>query len=215
MASPSPDLLAVERAVRALDPEPVLLRGTDPAALAAQVAAAPPGAVVGALGVLDLLDHLAPLLDALRAAAEAGATVVLTVPNTPYTGVGRAWSEGAVEELRSLLPAGHRLLHAVPLAGAALVEPGEEAAFAGLEARVRSGAVASTAVLAFGPRAGELATVAAVAAVDLAAERAERRRLEADNAFLTARVAELEAASGGRPGAAPADGVPLAARVPA
>jgi hypothetical protein len=194
MASPSPDLLAVERAVRALDPEPVLLRGTDPAALAAQVAAAPPGAMVGALGVLDLLDHLAPLLDALRAAADAGATVVLTVPNTPYTGIGRAWSEGAVEELRSLLPAGHRLLHAVPLAGAALVEPGEEAAFAGLEARVRAGAVGSTAVLVFGPRAGELATTAAVASADLAAERAERRRREADTAVLTARVAELEAA---------------------
>jgi hypothetical protein len=194
MASPHPDLAAVEQALRALDPEPVLLSGTDPEELAAQVAAAPPGAVVGALGVLDLLDHLAPVLDALRAAADAGATVVLTVPNTPYTGIGRAWSEGAVEELRSLLPAGHRLLHAVPLAGAALVEPGEEAAFAGLEARVRAGAVGSTAVLVFGPRAGELATTAAVASADLAAERAERRRLEADNAFLTARVAELEAA---------------------
>ena len=194
MAPPHPDLAAVEQALRALDPEPVLLSGTDPAALAEQVRQAPPGATVGALGVLDLLDHLAPLLDALRGAAQAGATVVLTVPNTPYTGVGRAWSEGAVEELRSLLPAGHRLLHAVPLAGAALVEPGEEAAFAGLEARVRLAAVASTAVLAFGPRAGELAGTAAVEAVDLAAERAERRRLEADNAFLTARVAELEAA---------------------
>jgi hypothetical protein len=194
MASPHPDLAAVEQALRALDPEPVLLSGTDPEELAAQVAAAPPGAVVGALGVLDLLDHLAPVLDALRAAADAGATVVLTVPNTPYTGIGRAWSEGAVEELRSLLPAGHRLLHAVPLAGAALVEPGEEAAFAGLEARVRAGAVGSTAVLVFGPRAGELATTAAVASADLAAERAERRSLEADNAFLTARVAELEAA---------------------
>ena len=193
MAPPHPDLAAVEQALRALDPEPVLLTGTDPAALAGQVAAAPAGAVIGALGVLDLLDHLAPLLDALRGAAQAGATVVLTVPNTPYTGVGRAWSEGAVEELRSLLPAGHRLLHAVALAGAALVEPGEEAAFAGLEARVRLAAVASTAVLAFGPRAGELAGTAAVEAAALAAERAERRRLEADNAFLAARVEELEA----------------------
>ncbi len=51
-----------------------------------------------------------------------------------------------------------------------------------------------TAVLAFGARAGELAGTAAIGVVDLAAERAERRRLEADNAYLLARVAELEAA---------------------
>jgi len=208
MAPPSQDLAAVERALLALDPEPVLLTGTDAAALAAQILAAPAGAVVGALGVLDELDHLAPLLDALRAAAERGATVVLTVPNTPYTGIGRAWSEGAVEELRSVLPAGHRLLHAVPLAGAALVEAGQEGSFAGLEARVPAGAVASTAVLVFGARAGELAAAAAVDAVDLAADRAERLRLEADNAFLAARVAELEA--GGTDVAAPAS----PARVP-
>ena len=209
MAPPHPDLAAVEQALRALTPEPVLVTGTDPAALAGQVRQAAPGAVVGALGVLDLLDHVAPLLDALRDAAAGGATVVLTVPNTPYTGIGRAWSEGAVEELRSLLPPGHRLLHAVPIAGAALVEPGEEASLTGLEARVPAGAVASTAVLAFGPRAGELATAGMVGAMDLAAERAERRRLESDNAFLAARVAQLEA--GGGDGAAPA----TPARVPA
>lgn len=213
MAPSFPDLPAVELALRALSSEPVLLSGTDPAALAEQALGAPPGAVIGALGVLDALEHPAPLLDALRSAARAGATVVLTVPNTPYTGVGRSWGEGAVEELRSVLPEGHRLLHAVPLAGAALVEPGEEAGYAGLEARVPQGAVASTAVLAFGPRAGELAGAAAIDAVDLAAERAARRRLEADNAFLAARVAELEAAahaatpSGDRPD--------IPARVPA
>ena len=199
MAPPHPDLVAVEQALRALSPDVLLLAGTDAGTLAAQADGAAADAVVGALGVLDLLDHPAPLLDALRAAAGRGATVVLTVPNSPYTGVGRAWGEGAVEELRSLLPAGHRLLHVVPLAGGALVAPGEAAAFAGLEARVDAGAVPSTAVLAFGPRAGELAGAAHVGAADLAAERAERRRLEADNAFLLARVEELQAAAGTRP----------------
>jgi hypothetical protein len=196
MAAPSPDLAVVEQALRALAPAGlVLLTAGDAGALAAQAHAAPDDAVVGALGVLDLLDHPAPLLDALRAAAARGATVVLSVPNTPYTGVGRAWGEGAVEELRALLPAGHRELRVMPVAGAALVAAGETNAFA-LDLEVDPGAVPSTAVLAFGPRAAELAGAAHVAPADLAAERAERRRLQADNAFLLARVAELEQAGG-------------------
>jgi hypothetical protein len=196
MAAPPPDLAVVEQALRVLAPDgPVLLTGEDADALAAQAQAAPDGAVVGALGVLDLLDHVAPLLDALRAAAARGATVVLSVPNTPYTGVGRAWGAGAVEELRALLPAGHRELRVVPVAGAALVGADEEAEFS-LDLRVDGTAVPSTAVLAFGPRAAELAAGVRVAAADLAAERAERRRLQADNAFLLARVADLERAPG-------------------
>ncbi len=197
MSTPGTDaaLAVVEQALRALDPAPVLLQaGSDAATLAAEVrSAASDGALIGALGVLDDLAHVAPLVDALRDAAAAGATVVLTVPNTPYTGRGTAWGTGGAEELRSLLGPGEVALQVTGLTGAALVAPDEPLQATGLSADVPAQAVPVLAVLALGPRAAELAPAALVVPQDLAAERATLRALKADLAFLEARVAELTA----------------------
>ncbi len=156
---------------------------------------AAPGAVITCLDVLEQLDHFLPAVEALVEAAAAGATVLLRVPNTPLTGQRGAstWGEGALEELRGLLPDGHVVLHQVPLRGAAIVtRPGVLAVEVGVEEHH----VPSHFLAAFGPRAQELAGAAAVAPADLAAERAEHARLRSDVAFLEARVRELEARLG-------------------
>lgn len=156
-----------------------------------------PGAVIACLDVLEQLDHFLPVVEALVAAAKAGATVVLRVPNTPLTGQRGAstWGEGAVEELRGLLPADAVVLRQVPLRGAAVVREHGVLAVA-VDVDVAGHDAASHFVAAFGPRAAELADAAAVAPADLAAERAEQHRLRSDVAFLEARVRELEARLG-------------------
>jgi hypothetical protein len=154
-----------------------------------------PGAVISCLDVLEHLDHFLPAVEALVEAAAAGATVLIRVPNTPLTGQRGAstWGEGALEELRGLLPADTVLLRQVPLHGAAIVRrPGVFA----VEVGVAEHHGASHFLAAFGPRAAEIADAAAVLPADLAAERAERARLRSDVAFLEARVRELEARLG-------------------
>jgi hypothetical protein len=178
----------------ALGGDVVALAPTGDVAAAAREHARP-GAVISCLDVLEQLDHFLPVVEALVAAAEAGATVVVRVPNTPLTGQRGAstWGEGALEELRGLLPADAVVLRQVPLRGAAIVR---EHGVLAVEVDVEDHHAASHFVAAFGPRAAELADAAAVAPADLAAERAEHHRLRSDVAFLEARVRELEARLG-------------------
>src|SRR3954447_23293910 len=171
MGTPDPDRELREQVLRALG-EPLLLAGDDADALAAEVrAAAGPGALIGCLEVLEHLQHFAPLIDALVEAAEAGATVGVSVPNTPYTGLdGRTvWDEGAVEELCSLLPDDNVVLHQIALRGSAILHKGEEGTFA-TEAPILAGTVPTDVLLAFGPRAGELAGTAVTSAIAAAAD---------------------------------------------
>jgi hypothetical protein len=166
------------------------------------------GAVVVCAGVIERLASFAGVVHALVAlAAERQATIVLALPNdavadAPAGGRRSVWGEGAVAELRGLLPADHVCLHLLALRGAALVPAGDAAE---LELRVEADARANAPtgfVLAFGPRAQRLGTGAAVAAADVSVERARDRARTAELEVLRARVAAVDA----RPQLAPANG---------
>jgi hypothetical protein len=156
-----------------------------------------PGATVLCAGVLERLGAFVAVVEALVAlAAEREATVVLAVPNHAYTDAdtdASAWGEGAVSELRRLVPTEHVVWHQVALRGTALVPAGEEAALtASLEVDARR-AVPVGFVLAFGPSAARLRPDAAVGPADLRAELARQRALTAELEVLRARVSERDA----------------------
>jgi hypothetical protein len=169
------------------------------------------GSVIACVGVLERLASFVGVVEALVAlASERQATVVLAVPNDAVrdTAAGErhsVWGEGAVAELRGLLPADHVGLHLLALRGAALV-PAGAAAEVGVSVSVDARAtVPAGFVLAFGPRAQRLQATAAVAAADLSAERTHERARTAELEVLRARLAALDPgpqlapANGGQP----------------
>lgn len=156
----------------------------------------------------ETIEHLttfAPLVELLvELAANADCTVVASVPNDAFWAIenphhATSWGEGAVEELRSLLPAGHVLAHQVALQGSALTRAADEATREVAEVAIAQG-VPSHFVLAFGPRADALGAGPRVVQADPSAQRRWERQRESDLAYAEARIAELEAAS--RPAAA-------------
>ena len=166
------------------------------------------GAVVVCAGVIERLASFAGVVHALVAlASERQATIILALPNdaaadAPAGGRRSVWTEGAVAELRGLLPADHVCLHLLALRGAALVPAGEAAEVdVSVEADARDAGPAGF-VLAFGPRAQRLRTGATVATADVGLERARERARTAELEVLRARVAALDA----RPQLAPANG---------
>jgi hypothetical protein len=166
------------------------------------------GAVVVCAGVIERLASFAGVVHALVAlASERQATIILTLPNdaaadAPAGGRRSVWTEGAVAELRGLLPADHVCLHLLALRGAALVPAGSAAEVdVSVEADARATSPAGF-VLAFGPRAQRLGTGATVATADVGLERARERARTAELEVLRARVAALDA----RPQLAPANG---------
>ena len=192
-------------AVAALGDDVVAL---GPDATPAAIAALPPGSVVSAFGVVEVVDGFAALVEALiEAAAEREVTVVLAVPNHAFvapSGQARtSWDAGAFAELRSLLPGDHVVLHQVALRGSALVpaelrtRPTRRRAVASAAVELDAAAAPEAFLAAFGPRAAELARAAAAAAVvvqaDLVAERAARTALESEVQLLRAQVAALGA----------------------
>ena len=152
------------------------------------------GSVVVCAGVLERLADFIGVVEALVAvASERRATVLLAVDDDAAGGERRSsWSEGAVAELRGLLPADHVALHLLALRGAALVPAGDAAAIDVTASVDGRGATPVGFVLAFGPRAASLAAVADVAAADVSAERAHARALAAELEVLRARVAALD-----------------------
>jgi hypothetical protein len=142
--------------------------------------------VIACTGVLERLADFVDVVEALVAtAAEHDATVVLDVPNHTAVEAGATpsvWGDGALEELRGLLPADHVVLHEVALRGAALVPQGGRVELPLVVAVDAEDAVPVAFVVAFGPRAARLLPAADVAPAGLLAERAYER----------ARTAELE-----------------------
>jgi hypothetical protein len=153
------------------------------------------GSMIACAGVLERIGDFVGVVEALVAlAAERGATVVLAVPNHEVGGDERAstWSDGAVAELRGLLPAEHFAYHVLTLRGAALVPADDTAAIdVTIDADARATAPAGF-VLAFGPRARRLVATATVASADLNAERASDRARTAELEVLRARLRTLE-----------------------
>lgn len=155
----------------------------------------------GLVTCFEVVEHLAtfvPLLDLLSAlAAEHGHTVVLSVPNDAFWALENPyhlamWGEGAFDELRRLLPAGHVVARQVPLAGSAVVlGEGDDAGLAVPPVAVAGDRVPSHLLAAFGPRAGELQTAAHIAALDLDGQRRWERERESQLAHHEAELAEL------------------------
>ncbi len=206
----------MDRVVRALAGDGVPLDATalagDPPDGDALVAAlrdqAQEGAVIACAGVLERLASFAGVVHTLVSlSTERGATVVLALPNDAAAdgaagGRRSVWSEGAVAELRGLLPADHVAFDLVALRGAALVPTGDTAELTiGVDVDARAQPPAGF-VLAFGPRAQRVQASAAIATADLSAERDHERGRTAELEVLRARVAALDA----RPQLAPANG---------
>jgi hypothetical protein len=151
-------------------------------------------AVVACQGVLERLPDFLETVETLVAlAAERGATVLIALPNEEFAGSPQAerrstWSEGAVEELRRLLPDGHAAFHQLALRGAALVGAGDGAQLPiAVDVDPRT-AVPVGFVLAFGPLARELRPAATAGVADLTAERAYERERTAQLEVLHARL---------------------------
>jgi hypothetical protein len=202
----------VERVAGALADDGRLLDAAalagEPPDAAALVAAlrerADEGAVVACVGVLERIGDFVGVVEALvTLVRERGVTVVLAVPNHEVAGEQRAstWSEGAVVELRGLLPTDHVAYQVLALRGAALVPADDGAQLTvTVDADPHAGAP-TTFVLAFGPRAPRVAAAAQVAVADLGAERAYDRARTAELEVLRARVGapELVPGDGGQP----------------
>ena len=146
--------------------------------------------------MLERLASFAGVVHTLVAlAAERQATVVLALPNdaagSDAAAGGRrsVWSEGAVAELRGLLPDDHVAFDLVALRGAALVPRGRLGRARGVRSTPpRAPSPRPRFVLAFGPRAPRLTAAAAVGAADLSAERAHERARTAELEVLRARA---------------------------
>jgi hypothetical protein len=162
---------------------------TSPADLArirdALLAAAPDGR--RSVTCFEVIEHLAtfvPLVELLvELAGRHGTSVVVSVPNDAFWAIENphhvtTWGEGAVEELRSLLPSDHVFAHQVALQGSACVRVGETTDEV---ASIRVGdGVPTHFLLAFGPGAEGLATAPRVVQADLAEQRRWERQRESD-----------------------------------
>ncbi|MDO8210004.1 methyltransferase domain-containing protein [Conexibacter sp. CPCC 206217] len=163
---------------------------------------------------IEHLSDFAPLVALLvELAARPATTVLLSVPNDAFWSVENphhqtTWGEGAVRELRTLLPADHVMLHQVALQGSAIVVAGTSADVAAEVALAP--AVPSHVLLAFGAGAGQLGGPATrVVQADVEAQRRWERQRESDLLFYETSVRALEqrlAAAGASAGAAPQDG---------
>ncbi|HMJ01935.1 MAG TPA: hypothetical protein VK506_03280 [Conexibacter sp.] len=157
--------------------------------------------------VIEHLSTFAPLVELLVALAQdADCSVVASVPNDAFWAIESphhrtTWGEGAVAELRSLLPEDHVLVHQVALEGSALVRAGEEATEVASIA-IGNG-VPTHFVLAFGPRVKALAAGPRVVQADLGEQRRWERQRESDLHYAQEALARLERARD-----APADAPP-------
>src|SRR5947209_7088154 len=146
--------------------------------------------VVTCFEVIEHLEVFAPLVEMLVSLADSGeSTVLLSVPNDAFWAIDNphhrtTWSEGAFEELRGMLPAGHLVARQTSLQGSAIVAGDEEAAY-DVSVRVPPAEVVPTHFLAaFGPRAHDALGGAAVTPVDLDEQRRWVRERESSISFL-------------------------------
>jgi 2-polyprenyl-3-methyl-5-hydroxy-6-metoxy-1,4-benzoquinol methylase len=154
------------------------------------------GTVVTCFEVIEHLESFVPLIAMLSELVERGGTTVLmSVPNDAFWNMHNpyhraAWGEGAMEELRSVLPAGHVVLHQVALSGSAVLPAGATERF---ETAVQAQATGEPThfVVAMGPQAERVTGGAAVAQVDAVAQRSWERQREANLAYAEASNAEL------------------------
>jgi hypothetical protein len=155
--------------------------------------------VVTCFGLLHQLADFTAAVELLLALGER-ATVVLSVPDDAAGALddphrASAWSAGAAEELRRLLPPGALSFRQVPVRASAIVAAAGGGRVPLGDVDVPADPAATDHLLAFGEQAGRLTAAARARAADLNAERADARRRESDLAYLEARLAALETPS--------------------
>lgn len=152
------------------------------------------GTVVTCFEVIEHLEDFVPLITMLTELVEGGATIVLSVPNDAFWNMRNpyhlaAWGEGAMAELRSVLPPGHVVLHQVALSGSAVLpEDAEERFDVGVQAHATG--PPTHFIVAMGAQADHVRPGAQVAQVDVAAHRSWERQREAHLAVAEATVAK-------------------------
>lgn len=152
------------------------------------------GTVVTCFEVVEHLESFVPLVTMLTELVEGGATVVLSVPNDAFWNMRNPyhlakWGEGAMAELRSVLPDSHVLLHQVALSGSAVLPEGAEERFdVGVQARAAG--PPTHFIVAMGAQAERVRPGAQVTQVDVVAHRSWERQREAHLAVAEATIAE-------------------------
>jgi len=151
--------------------------------------------------VIEHLEDFGPLVALLVSlAASLPLTVALSVPNDAFWSLHNpyhhtVWGDGSFEEFRRLLPADAVVVHQVALHGTVLqqkgTDPASESAY-DVSVNVRSDAVPTHFLVAFGPAVGALEARAEVGQLDLSERRAWERQRDADLAWLRLHQADLE-----------------------
>lgn len=153
------------------------------------------GTVITCFEVVEHLATFVPLVTMFSELVEAGGTtVVLSVPNDAFWNMRNpyhlaAWGEGAMAELRSVLPPGHVVLHQVALSGSAVLPADSEERF-DVQAAARAAGEPTHFIVAMGAQAERVRPGAQVAQVDVVAQRSWERQREAHLAVAEATVAK-------------------------
>jgi 2-polyprenyl-3-methyl-5-hydroxy-6-metoxy-1,4-benzoquinol methylase len=153
------------------------------------------GTVVTCFEVIEHLENFVPLITMLGELVEGGGTtVVLSVPNDAFWNMRNpyhlaAWGEGAMAELRSVLPAGHVVLHQVALSGSAVLPEGGDERFE-VGVRAQASGPPTHFIVAMGAQAERVRPGAQVAQVDVVAHRSWERQREAHLAVAEATIAK-------------------------
>jgi 2-polyprenyl-3-methyl-5-hydroxy-6-metoxy-1,4-benzoquinol methylase len=157
------------------------------------------GTVVTCFEVVEHLETFVPLITMLTELEAGGATVVLSVPNDAFWNMRNpyhlaAWGEGAMAELRSVLPESHILLHQVALSGSAVLPEGADERFE-VEVRARAAGPPTHFIVAMGAHAERVRPGAQVTQVDVVERRSWERQREAHLAVAEATLERLEEAT--------------------
>ena len=127
---------------------------------------------------------------------------------SPSTGA-TMWTDGAVAELRGLLPSDHVLFNELALRGAALVPEGSRDHELGVTVPIDARSTTPVGfVLAFGPRVAELGARAGVGLADVDGERAFERARSAELEVLRVKTRALDSGAANSPNGAPAAEAP-------
>jgi hypothetical protein len=154
--------------------------------------------VITCFETIEHLESCVPLIEALaELSEERGFTVVISVPNDSFWSMENPhhhtmWGEGAFEELRRLLPAGHVVLHQLPLQGSAVVHEGEPDNRT-VAVTADPGGVPSHLIIGFGPDTERLGPGARVVQADLEEQRLWVRERESHLAYLEQEAEKLHA----------------------
>jgi hypothetical protein len=154
--------------------------------------------VITCFEVIEHLPTITPLIGFLRAAADEGATVVMSAPNDVFSGVTNpyhvtAWGTTTFEELLQFLPADRVVSAQLSVEGTTILHGGGGEPPASAPAPLPFEAAPFAFVVAFGPLAEELESVTSTSVLDSVNQRMWELQRATDLEYYRRRLAELEA----------------------